>query len=143
MSFILLLFLTSKEASFVLLQFLGARRQGCFYRFSQAVWEAVQNHGLQLEYTSNNEPKILYQPTDGSGVLTRVGDLDILLSYFENTWLDGGQFSPAKRSVLNWAGLKQTKQHCCAAIKIEKLNLGRWKGKASTGTFHLPRWKCK
>ena len=68
---------------------------------NHAVWEAVQNHGLQLEYTSNDEPKILYQPTDGSGVLTRVGDLDILLSYFENTWLDGGQFSPAKRSVLN------------------------------------------
>ena len=52
---------------------------------------------------------ILYPPTDGSGILTRVGDLDSLLSYFENTWLDGGQYSPAKRSVLNWSGLKQTK----------------------------------
>ena len=83
------------------LQLQGVRCQGCFYHFSQAVWEAVQNHGLQVEYTSNDELKILYRPTDGSGVLTRVGDLDILLNYFENTWLDGGQFSPAKRSVLN------------------------------------------
>ena len=58
---------------------------------------------------AHDELKILYRPTDGSGILTRVGDLDILLSYFENTWLDGGQFSPAERSVLNWAGLKQTK----------------------------------
>ena len=39
----------------ITLQFPGARHQGCFYHFSQATWKAVQNHGLQAEYTSNNE----------------------------------------------------------------------------------------
>ena len=103
MPFILLLFLTSKEALFVLLHF-------NFQEHAAKVASTISHKqygklsktsGLQVEYTSNDELKILYRPTDGSGVLTRVGDLDILLSYFENTWLDGRQFSPVKRSVLN------------------------------------------
>ena len=41
--------------SSIALQFPGARHQGCFYHFSQAIWKAVQNHGLQAEYTMQQQ----------------------------------------------------------------------------------------
>ena len=72
-------------------------------------WATSRVH--QQQWTS-----VLHPPTDDSGILTRVGDLhplywteatetqytssvDSLLSCFENTWLDGEQFSPALWSV--------------------------------------------
>jgi len=97
----------------ITLQFPGAHHQGCFYHFSQPIyhkpWATSRVH--QQQWTS-----VLHPPTDGSSILTRVGDLhplywteateaqytssvDSLLSCFENTWLDGEQFSPTLWSV--------------------------------------------
>ena len=39
----------------IAVQFSGSHHQGCFYHFSQAIWKAVQTHGLQAKYTSNDE----------------------------------------------------------------------------------------
>ena len=88
--------------SSIALQFPGAHHQGCFYHFSPAIWKAVKNHGLQSEYTSNNELRFfirqlmaflqeweifIYYAELKQQKPSKLPQLDSLLSYFENTWL--------------------------------------------------------
>ena len=86
----------------IAVQFPGSRQQGCFYHFSQAIWKAVQNHGLQAEYTSNDEFRffirqlmtLAFSPEWEISIYytelkqqkhSTLPQLDSLLSYFENT----------------------------------------------------------
>ena len=111
----------------VALQFPGVHHQGCFYHFSQAIWRAVQNHGLQVQYSSNDALRLFIRQLMALAFLPEweisiyyselkqhkpiaLPQLDNLLSYIENTWLDGGQFSPSMWSVFEVDG-SRTNNH--------------------------------
>ena len=91
------------------------------------IWRAVQNHGLQIQYTANDELRLFIRRLMALAFLPEweisiyytelkqrkpnaIPLLDNLLRYFENTWLDGRQFSPAMWSVFDQDG-SRTNNH--------------------------------
>ncbi len=105
----------------IALQFPGAHHQGCFYHFSQEIWRAIQSHGLQVQYTTSDSLRLFIRHLMALAFLPEweisihyselqqrkpsgLPQLDDLLDYFENTRLEGGQFSPAMWSVFECDG---------------------------------------
>ena len=125
---ILLLFsLTSKEASFVLLHFhfqdqptkvastISHRQYGNLSKtmgYTQSIYTSNDElrffirQLMALAFLPELEISIHYTELKQQKPST-LPQLDSLLSYFENTWLGGGQFSPALWSVFEQDGNRQ------------------------------------